>query len=90
MWRKAFCRIVLYANGIDCGRKRGFRYNNNITLPKSFDKWAEHVRRFIRFIEDRYGREEIETWYFEVWNEPDLPIFLMVNSGITSNYMSIR
>jgi len=72
---KPFVELSFMPTALARGRKIGLRYNNNITLPRSFDSWAEYVRKFIRFIEDRYGKEEIETWYFEVWNEPDLPIF---------------
>ena len=30
---------------------------------------------FVKFLLRRYGKEEVESWYFEVWNEPDLAIF---------------
>lgn len=57
------------------GKKTGIRYLNNITQPKSLAKWCGFVREFVRFLLGRYGKEEVESWYFEVWNEPDLPIF---------------
>ena len=31
-----------------------------------------HIQKFIRFLLNRYGKEEVESWFFEVWNEPDL------------------
>jgi xylan 1,4-beta-xylosidase len=40
--------------------------------PADYDKWTEHVREFVKFLIHRYGSEEIRSWYFEVWNEPDL------------------
>lgn len=40
--------------------------------PGDFDKWAELVRKFVLHCRDRYGLEEIRTWYYEVWNEPNL------------------
>lgn len=57
------------------GKKLGLRYNPNITMPKSLTKWSEYIKKFIRFLLDRYGAEEVESWYFEVWNEPDLSCF---------------
>jgi xylan 1,4-beta-xylosidase len=45
---------------------------NNITPPADEKKWADFIGQFIRFLLERYGREEVESWYFEVWNEPDL------------------
>lgn len=44
----------------------------SIRAPKSLEAWAFYIQAFIRYLIHRYGKEEIETWYFEVWNEPDL------------------
>lgn len=49
-----------------------FYYKPIVSLPKSFDAWAEYIRAFVRYLLRRYGREEVESWHFEVWNEPDL------------------
>ena len=40
--------------------------------PKDYDKWAELVHQWVRHCVDRYGRSEVEHWYWEVWNEPDI------------------
>ena len=40
--------------------------------PKDYAMWGELVRRFTEHLVKRYGREEVSTWYFEVWNEPDI------------------
>ena len=37
--------------------------------PKSYDKWRELVYRWTLHNVARYGRAEVERWYFEVWNE---------------------
>ena len=43
------------------------------TYPaKDYDKWRELVYQWVRHCIDRYGREEVATWYWEVWNEPDI------------------
>ena len=43
------------------------------TYPaKDYDKWRELVYQWVRHCIDRYGREEVLTWYWEVWNEPDI------------------
>jgi xylan 1,4-beta-xylosidase len=39
--------------------------------PKDYDKWAELVYQWVKHSVERYGKEEVETWYWEVWNEPD-------------------
>ena len=40
--------------------------------PKDYAMWGELVRRFTEHMVERYGRAEVATWYFEVWNEPDI------------------
>jgi len=40
--------------------------------PKDFAMWGELVRRFTEHLVQRYGKEQVKTWYFEVWNEPDI------------------
>lgn len=72
---KPFVELSFMPGALASGKKTGIRYLNNITQPKSLEKWAEFIKRFITFLLDRYGKEEVESWYFEVWNEPDLAIF---------------
>jgi xylan 1,4-beta-xylosidase len=40
--------------------------------PKDYAAWGELVRRVTEHLVERYGREEASTWYWEVWNEPDI------------------
>ena len=40
--------------------------------PKDYAMWGELVRKFTEHLVERYGREKVSTWYFEVWNEPDI------------------
>ena len=39
--------------------------------PKSFHQWQQLVETFTRHLHERYG-QQVESWYFEVWNEPNL------------------
>jgi hypothetical protein len=39
--------------------------------PKDYNLWGKVIREFTIHLQDRYGKEEVETWYFEIWNEPD-------------------
>jgi xylan 1,4-beta-xylosidase len=41
------------------------------TPPKDYDKWAELIYQWVRHSVARYGQKEVESWYWEVWNEPD-------------------
>lgn len=40
--------------------------------PKDYNKWRELVYQWVRHCVDRYGKEEVESWYWEVWNEPNI------------------
>jgi xylan 1,4-beta-xylosidase len=39
--------------------------------PKDYAKWGELVYQFVTHAVTKYGQAEVETWDWEVWNEPD-------------------
>lgn len=39
--------------------------------PKDYNKWGELCYQWVRHCVDRYGKKEVESWYWELWNEPD-------------------
>ncbi|QWX85675.1 glycoside hydrolase [Cellulophaga sp. HaHaR_3_176] len=53
--------------------KTQFWWKANITPDEAkYDLWHDLVQAFTQHCVDRYGIEEVKTWYFEVWNEPNL------------------
>ena len=40
--------------------------------PKDYKKWAELVYQWVRHSIERYGEEEVKTWLWQVWNEPNI------------------
>ena len=40
--------------------------------PKDYKRWQELSRQVAAHMVTRYGMETVSTWYWEVWNEPDL------------------
>jgi xylan 1,4-beta-xylosidase len=40
--------------------------------PKDYAKWGELARVVVAHLVERYGKEQVLQWYFEVWNEPDI------------------
>jgi xylan 1,4-beta-xylosidase len=40
--------------------------------PKDYKVWGDLVCHYVEHLVQRYGRQEVSTWYFEVWNEPDI------------------
>jgi xylan 1,4-beta-xylosidase len=51
-----------------------FYWKGNTSHPEP-EAWRALVDAFVRHLLDRYGAEEVRTWYFEVWNEPNLDGF---------------
>ena len=49
-----------------------FWYKPNISPPKSYERWDALITALARHVIERYGIDEVATWYFEVWNEPNL------------------
>jgi xylan 1,4-beta-xylosidase len=40
--------------------------------PKDYKKWDELVYQWVRHCVAKYGKKEVESWYWEVWNEPNI------------------
>jgi xylan 1,4-beta-xylosidase len=40
--------------------------------PKDYRKWADLVYNWVRHSIERYGQAEVESWYWECWNEPNI------------------
>ena len=51
-----------------------FWWKGNTSHPRP-EMWRDLVDAFVRHLEARYGCGEVERWYFEVWNEPNLDGF---------------
>jgi xylan 1,4-beta-xylosidase len=39
--------------------------------PKDYNKWRELVYQWVKHSVERYGQKEVESWWWEVWNEPN-------------------
>lgn len=55
--------------------KPGDKYTDIMTgwsyPPKDYNKWRELVYQWVKHCVERYGKKEVESWYWEVWNEPN-------------------
>jgi xylan 1,4-beta-xylosidase len=49
-----------------------FWYKQNISPPKDWSKWDALITAFTKHLIERYGSDEVQQWYFEVWNEPNI------------------
>ena len=46
--------------------------NTNVSYPRNIKKWKDMVENLVSHFIDKYGEEEVSTWYFEIWNNPSL------------------
>ena len=61
-------KLALNAN------KTVFYTKSIISEPKDINLWNLLVEKFIRHCANRYGLEEVSSWHFEVWNEPEIDL----------------
>jgi xylan 1,4-beta-xylosidase len=40
--------------------------------PRDYEKWAELVYQWVIHCVEHYGKKEVENWYWELWNEPNI------------------
>jgi xylan 1,4-beta-xylosidase len=40
--------------------------------PKDYKKWGDLVYEWAKHCVDKYGRDEVEQWYWETWNEANI------------------
>jgi xylan 1,4-beta-xylosidase len=69
---KPFVELGFMPSALASGSQTIFWWRGNVTPPKDYGKWADLIRNLTTHFTERYGAEEVKTWYFEVWNEPNL------------------
>lgn len=69
---KPFIELGFMPECLASGTKTIFHYKGNTTPPKDYDQWAWFIGEFVKHLLERYGRDEVRSWFFEVWNEPNL------------------
>ncbi len=53
--------------------------------PTDYEKWGELVYQWVLHSVERYGREEVEGWWWELWNEPDIDYW----QGTVEEYLKL-
>lgn len=69
---KPFVELGFMPYALASGTQTIFYWKGNTTPPSDYDKWADLIKATVNHWIERYGREEVITWPFEVWNEPNL------------------
>lgn len=71
---KPFVELGFTPNALATSSNSIFYWHGNTSHPQ-LDGWGKLIEEFSRHIESRYGKDEVRTWLFEVWNEPNLSGF---------------
>jgi xylan 1,4-beta-xylosidase len=83
---KPFVELSFTPSAMASGSKTIFWWHGNVTPPGDFKKWGDLVRAFVTHLRERYGDAEVRSWYFEVWNEPNLRGFF---DGTRQDYFDL-
>jgi xylan 1,4-beta-xylosidase len=78
---KPFVELSFMPDALASGKDTIFWYRANVTPPKDYAKWEALIAAFVRHCTERYGADEVRSWYFEVWNEPNLDGFWIGKSS---------
>jgi len=78
---KPFVELGFMPGALASGPHTIFWYKANVTPPKDYEKWEAFIAAFVRHVTERYGSPEVRSWYFEVWNEPNLTGFWLGTTG---------
>ncbi len=71
---KPFVELGFTPQALAASSQTIFYWKGNTSHPDPAG-WHDLIAAFIRHIEERYGQAQVRTWYFEVWNEPNLSGF---------------
>ncbi|MCB2286461.1 helix-turn-helix domain-containing protein [Clostridium algidicarnis] len=77
---KPFIELSFMPSELKSTEDTVFFWKGNISPPKDINLWTELVKELIKHCINRYGLKEVETWYFEVWNEPEYEYFFWAGS----------
>ncbi len=83
---KPFVELGFMPEKLASGSSSIFWWKGNVTPPKDYAKWENLITALIRHWTERYGEKEVSSWYFEVWNEPNLEGFW---SGTQADYFKL-
>ncbi len=75
---KPFVELSFMAKDLASDPKalHAFWYKQNVSPPKDYSLWDDMIRQFAQHLVNRYGADEVASWYFEVWNEPNIDFWV--------------
>jgi xylan 1,4-beta-xylosidase len=74
MGMRPFIELGFTPDAMKTSEQTIFYWKGNTSHPDP-EKWTRLVLAFASHLVERFGRDELRTWFFEVWNEPNLDGF---------------
>jgi xylan 1,4-beta-xylosidase len=71
---KPFIELGFTPSAMKTSEQTIFYWKGNTSHPEP-KAWSQLIDAFVRHLRARYGEQEVRTWFFEVWNEPNLAGF---------------
>src|SRR5438552_14055779 len=65
---RPFVELSFMPTALASGGATIFSYKGNVTPPADPRRWGDLVGRLAGHWAERYGRDEVRAWPFEVWN----------------------
>ncbi len=78
---RPFVELSFMPKALASSDKTVFWWKGNITPPSNYNKWGSLIKALVQHWTERYGENEVKSWYFEVWNEPNLSFFWSGNQA---------
>ncbi len=61
-----------YKHNWDPADKNSILFSGWAYPPNNYKKWSELIYQWVSHCIERYGKSEVESWYWELWNEPNI------------------
>lgn len=69
---KPFVQLTYMPNAIAKDSSRRL-FNSIVSAPEDNEEWCLLIREFLHHLISHYSLEEVSSWYFCIWNQPDTP-----------------
>jgi len=83
---KPFVEFSFMPKYLASGDTQVFKYPSNVTPPAHNLQWKSLISLLVTHWKHRYGIDELNDWYFEIWNEPNLINFW---TGTQAEYFNL-
>ncbi|MDL2327538.1 beta-xylosidase [Ruminococcaceae bacterium OttesenSCG-928-A11] len=83
---KPFIEVADMPSCLAATNTKCFAWDMHTSPPADYEKWNLFIREFVEHLGDRYGKDEVKKWHFEIWNEPNNSMFW---SGTKEQYFEL-